>query len=253
MTKLPAFEFIHLDDQSATPKYLQLANSIINAVRTGKMKKEEILPSINELSFCLEISRDTAEKGYKHLKEMGILGSVPGKGYFIKSTETVHPLKIFLLFNKLSALKKIIYDAIVRQLLDRATIDFYVYNNDFSLFKKILNSKIGEYTHYIVIPHFIEGGEHAPEIINQIDKNIRIEIGSLAFDKLSYSHWSRSARIKAWASAADLKSPWPAPIHFAISTPLALLLTAPRAATVCGRKTILPPSTMASNKSPVTA
>ena len=179
MTKLPAFEFIHLDDQSVTPKYQQLANSIINAVRTGKIKKDDVLPSINELSFRLEISRDTAEKGYKHLKEMGILGSVPGKGYFIKSTETVHSLKIFLLFNKLSAHKKIIYDAIAGQLLDRATIDFYVYNNDFSLFKKILNSKIGEYTHYIIIPHFIEGSDLAHEIINQIDKNKLILLDKL--------------------------------------------------------------------------
>ncbi|WP_315817822.1 hypothetical protein [Paraflavitalea speifideaquila] len=43
--------------------------------------KDEILPSINELSFEFEISRDTAEKGYKHLKKIGVLGSVPGKGF----------------------------------------------------------------------------------------------------------------------------------------------------------------------------
>jgi DNA-binding transcriptional regulator YhcF (GntR family) len=45
----------------------------------------DVLPSINELSFEFEISRDTAEKGYKYLKKIGIVGSIPGKGYFIKS------------------------------------------------------------------------------------------------------------------------------------------------------------------------
>jgi DNA-binding transcriptional regulator YhcF (GntR family) len=34
------------------------------------------------LSYELEISRDTAEKGYKYLKKIGVLGSIPGKlGY----------------------------------------------------------------------------------------------------------------------------------------------------------------------------
>ncbi|HTJ49592.1 MAG TPA: GntR family transcriptional regulator [Cyclobacteriaceae bacterium] len=163
-------DWLTLDDHSATPKYLQLANGILRATKEKKIKAEEILPSINELSFQLDISRDTVEKGYKYLKEKGILGSVPGKGYFIKNTRVDEPLKLFLLFNKLSAHKKIIYDAIFNQLQDQAILDLYIYNNDFALFKKLLNQKIGDYSHYIIIPHFIDGGENAPEIINQIDK-----------------------------------------------------------------------------------
>jgi DNA-binding GntR family transcriptional regulator len=102
MGRASIYNYIVLDDHAATPKYQQLANSIIAAVQSGKIKKDEVLPSINELSFEFEISRDTAEKGYRHLKQMGILGSVPGKGFFIRSTE-IQQLKIFLLFNKLSA------------------------------------------------------------------------------------------------------------------------------------------------------
>jgi DNA-binding transcriptional regulator YhcF (GntR family) len=163
-------DWLALDDQSATPKYLQLANGILRAAKEKKVKADEILPSINELSFQLEISRDTAEKGYKYLKEKGVLGSVPGKGYFLKNTNVNEPLRLFLLFNKLSAHKKIIYDAIFNQLQDQAILDLYVYNNDFSLFKKLLMQKNGDYSHYIIIPHFIDGGENAPEVINQIDK-----------------------------------------------------------------------------------
>ncbi len=171
MSKPSALNAIHLDDHSATPKYQQLANCIVESIQTGKIKKDELLPSLNELSFNLEIARDTAEKGYKHLKSMGILGSIPGKGYFVKNTETIQPLKIFLLFNKLSAHKKIIYDAFVKKLSDKAAIDFYVYNNDFSLFKKLLTRKLGEYNYYVIIPHFMEGGEKAHEVINAIDKS----------------------------------------------------------------------------------
>lgn len=172
-------KYIFFDDQSATPKYQQLANSIIKAVNAGKIAKDDILPSINELSFEFEISRDTAEKGYKHLKQLGVLGSFPGKGYFIKNIEVNHHLKIFLLFNKLSAHKKIIYDAIVSPLRDRAVIDFYIYNNDYSLFRRLLERKGDDYTHYVIIPHFQEGGENVHEIINKIDKKRLILLDKL--------------------------------------------------------------------------
>jgi DNA-binding transcriptional regulator YhcF (GntR family) len=171
MARASIFKHITLDDHSATPKYQQLANSIVNAVQSGKIRKDDVLPSINELSFEFEISRDTAEKGYRHLKHLGILGSVPGKGFFIKNTEVNKQLRIFLLFNKLSAHKKIIYDAIVSTLGDRATIDFYIYNNDYSLFKRLLSGKKDDYTHFVIIPHFQEGGENAFEIINELDKS----------------------------------------------------------------------------------
>jgi DNA-binding transcriptional regulator YhcF (GntR family) len=166
------FEWIRVDEFSATPKYLQLTNSVLKAIETGKIKKNDLMPSINELSFELEISRDTAEKGYKYLKKMGVLGSVPGKGYFIQNADFRQTLKVFLLFNKLSAHKKIIYDAFMSALGEYAAVDFYIYNNDFGLFKKLLVEKKDEdYSHFVIIPHFREGEERAPEIINMIPKN----------------------------------------------------------------------------------
>ena len=175
----PICKFIDIDFYSATPKYLQLANCIIKAIGEKKVTLNDVLPSINELSFEFEISRDTAEKGYKYLKNIGILGSVPGKGYFIKNVEINQSLKIFLLFNKLSAHKKIIYDAFVSSLGDLATVDFYIYNNDYLLFKKLLSNKRDDYTHFVIIPHFLEGGENASEIINTIPKNKLILLDKL--------------------------------------------------------------------------
>src|SRR5215510_6712750 len=165
------FKHLFIDYYSATPKYLQLANCIIKAVSEGVLKENDVLPSINELSFEFEISRDTAEKGYKHLKKTGVLGSVPGKGYFVKNAELNQKLKIFLLFNKLSPHKKIIYDAFVASIGDFAAIDFYIYNNDFLLFKKLISQQKGDYTHYVIIPHFLEGGENVHEIVNTLPKD----------------------------------------------------------------------------------
>lgn len=165
------FDWIRVDEYAATPKYLQLTNSILKAIETGKIKKNDLMPSINELSYELEISRDTAEKGYKYLKKMGVLGSVPGKGYFIQNTDFHQTLKIFLLFNKLSAHKKILYDALIASLGEYAVVDFYIYNNEFGLFRKLLSDRKEDYSHYVIIPHFLEGGERAPDIINSLPKD----------------------------------------------------------------------------------
>lgn len=164
-------KLIQVDEYSSTPKYLQLSNSIIVAIEKGKLKKNDVLPSINELSYVLEISRDTAEKGYRYLKSKGIILSVPGKGYYIGQTEFKKKLRIFLLFNKLSTHKKIIYDAFVESLGDNVAIDFYIYNNNYTIFKNLLQNKKNDYSHYVIIPHFVEGGESAYEMLNTIPKD----------------------------------------------------------------------------------
>ncbi|MES1224102.1 MAG: GntR family transcriptional regulator, partial [Bacteroidota bacterium] len=173
------FQYIVLDDRSSTPKYLQLANSIINGILNENIKQGDLLPSLNELTFEFEISRDTAERGYRYLKEAGILGAVQGKGYYVKNAEINTQRKVFLLFNKLSPHNKIIYDSIAASLYNKAQIDLYIYNNDFFFFKKLLTSKTESYTHYVIIPHFIEGEEYANEIINTVDKKKLIILDKL--------------------------------------------------------------------------
>lgn len=164
-------DLIVIDEYSATPKYMQLANSILKGLENGQIKPADLLPSINELSFELDISRDTAEKGYRYLKKTGVLGSVPGKGYFIPDNDVRAIPKIFLLFNKLSAHKKIVYDAFMAALGDQVAVDFYIYNNDYALFKKLLTNKREDYSYYVIIPHFTERGEKAHAIINTIPKD----------------------------------------------------------------------------------
>jgi DNA-binding transcriptional regulator YhcF (GntR family) len=170
MKKLGVIDLIKVDEYSFTSKYLQIANSIIREIKNENIHLGDNLPSINELSFELDIARDTVERGYKHLKNIGIIDSVPRRGYFIKDIEFKSPLKIFLLFNKLSEHKKKIYDSFFATLGDHAVMDFYIYNNDFSLFKRLLSNKRNDYTNYVIIPHFIEGGKNAHEIINMIPK-----------------------------------------------------------------------------------
>jgi DNA-binding transcriptional regulator YhcF (GntR family) len=163
-------QLIQIDEFSSTPKYRQLANAIIEGIQQGKIHKGELLPSINEVSFEHFMARITVEKGYNYLKQQGIIDSVRGKGFYIKVDEVPRNLRIFLLFNKLSVHKKIIYDAFVKAIGDQGSIDFYIYNNDFNLFKKIVDSRDRDYTHMVLIPHFVEGEEMAIDLINSLPK-----------------------------------------------------------------------------------
>lgn len=170
MVSSPFQELICFDEYSATPKYRQLMNSILKAIERGKLVKNDPLPSINELSYEYDICRHTAEKGYLGLKSQGIIGSIPGKGYFVKSVDVDRTKKIFLMFNKLSQHKKVLYDSLVSTLGEKAVVDFYIYNNDLSLFRRLLDNSRNDYHHYVILPHFIEGGETAHHYINAIAK-----------------------------------------------------------------------------------
>lgn len=173
------YNIIKIDEDSITHKYLQISNSIIKAIEEKKIAKNYPLPSINDLSFELDISRDTVEKAYRQLKKLSIVDSVPGKGYFITKTDFNQEFRILLLFNKLSAHKKLIYDSFAETLGGRAAIDFYIYNNDYKLFKKIINNRKQEYTHYVIIPHFVDGGKKAFEALNTLPSNKLILLDKL--------------------------------------------------------------------------
>nr|WP_288979972.1 GntR family transcriptional regulator [uncultured Allomuricauda sp.] len=168
-------ELIDIKEESKVPKYKQIVDSILAAIENGKLKLDDRLPSVNELLIEFDISRDTVVRAYDHLKKNKIIESVPGKGYYVKEDELALKAKVFLLFNKLSAHKKIIYDAFARTLGDNATIDFFIYENNYRHFKElILESKKRSYTytHYVVISHFEEGGD---DVINFIKDEIPLE------------------------------------------------------------------------------
>lgn len=80
MKKLEIVDIIKVDEYSCTPKYLQIVNSVLRGIEEGGLMVGDNLPSINELSDELDISRDTVERGYAQLKNIGILDTIPRRG-----------------------------------------------------------------------------------------------------------------------------------------------------------------------------
>lgn len=152
------------------PKYLNVANAVIKAIHEGKMKKGYKLPSINEMSAEYELSRDTVEKAYKELRQQKILESVKGKGYFVKRVDVLAPLRILLLFNKMSNYKKQIYESFIETLGLNATVNLHIHHSDLSILERIIDNNMGMYDYYVIMPHFYKDQERFLHFLEHIPK-----------------------------------------------------------------------------------
>lgn len=64
-----------------------------------------------------------------------------------------------------------VYDSFVSAVGDGVVTDLVIYNNDFNQFKKFLDSRKDQYSHFVIMPHFTEGDELASQVINTIPKH----------------------------------------------------------------------------------
>lgn len=179
MKLINSTRYINIDEYAATPKYIQLTNSILSAIESGYANKDDLLPSICDISNELDISKDTVEKAYGKLKKIGVLGSVPGKGFYIMNTDFRQKSKVCLLFSNLNPYKKMIYDAFMTHVGKDVVADMCSYNDDFNQFKTLLASKMDQYSHFVVMPYFNECPEHICEVINTIPKHKLIMLSKM--------------------------------------------------------------------------
>jgi len=104
------------------------------------------------------------------MKLNNFLNYIQVDGYMLHE-DCRQKLNICVMFNKLSNHKKIIYDAFVQALGENVAIDFYIYNNNIKVFKELMTARNKAYSHYVIMPHFIEADEEAYEIINKLPKD----------------------------------------------------------------------------------
>lgn len=166
---------IAINDFSSTPKYLQIVNYIVDGIQFNAIRPGEKLPSLYELCAELNVSKRTVERAYDHLRKQNIIGGVHGKGYYINSLKPGQGLRVLLLFNELSTHKKIVYDAFVDQMGtdwsgDPVALDLFTYNNNYRIFEDLLLKHLGEYSHYVIIPHLDSHQEKTAQLLNQVPK-----------------------------------------------------------------------------------
>jgi DNA-binding transcriptional regulator YhcF (GntR family) len=143
---------IQIDDSLGIPKYRQIINSIYTAISLGELKLGDKIPSLNEICSEFELSRDTVMVAFNELKAKGIINSIPGKGYYINSTEINVDQKIFVLFDELNAFKEDLYTSFLNSLDNKSNVDIYFHHFNYHVFKNLIAESIGKYTSYVIMP-----------------------------------------------------------------------------------------------------
>ena len=74
---------IIINNLSMQPIYEQIGSQIKAAIMQGKLKEEDMLPSVRGLAKDLRVSALTVKKAYDALEEQGFIVTVHGKGSFV--------------------------------------------------------------------------------------------------------------------------------------------------------------------------
>jgi DNA-binding transcriptional regulator YhcF (GntR family) len=164
---------IDLQINSSIPKYIQIANSIADDIQEGNFVIGERLPSIRTISNKNSVSRDTAEKAYKELRDRNLIYSVTGLGNFVESKDLDSNINVFFLINKPCTYKMEIYNSFVSSLGEKGQVDMCLYYCDEQLFINAIKKNINNYNYFVIMPHFRDVKQshinHTPTTIKAIN------------------------------------------------------------------------------------
>ena len=145
-------EIFTINNNSKVPKYQQIIGCIQDALKDDLLKKGDKIPSLNQMMRQFNLSQDTVLMAYNELKMRGVISSSVGKGYYVASNITHITHKVFLLFDKLTAYKEILYESLKKEFSKKGSLDIYFHHSNKKLFKNLIEAAAGNYTSYIIMP-----------------------------------------------------------------------------------------------------
>lgn len=147
---------LKIDQKSMTPVYKQIVQNVLDGITEKKIVVGMKMPSIHKIGNEFGLAPGTVIRAYDELREMSIISSRQGKGYYISSVEINHKTKVFLLFDRMNAYKETLYDAILHHLDPGIEVDVFFHHYDLKRFEKLIRENVGKYTYYAIMPHFNE-------------------------------------------------------------------------------------------------
>lgn len=164
-----------------TTKVKQLAGAIRDAISMGEYAEGSPLPSINELSKKCNVARDTVFKAFQMLKESGIIGSTPTKGYYVASSIK----QIMVMFDIFSPYKNDMYHALTNKLPANYKIDLYFHHYNRKIFDGIIRNSIGKYNLYLIMNF---SNDVYSKVLDELDSNrvLLLDFGKFEKDKYAY-------------------------------------------------------------------
>ncbi|WP_439151334.1 GntR family transcriptional regulator [Winogradskyella sp.] len=158
---------ISIDKNLGIPKYRQIIQSVEDGLEHGHLKKGDKLPSVNSIKNRFSLSRDTVFTAFNELKKRGIIESVVGKGYYIKTEDVKITKKVFLLFDELNAFKEDLYNAFIDAFGSNFQVDIFFHHFNETIFKKLINDNVGNYNYYVIMP---ANFQNAAEVLSELPK-----------------------------------------------------------------------------------
>ena len=143
---------IKIELGNQVPVYKQLIHEVQNLVNSGEFRNGDFIPSMNELSSQLNISKETVKKAYSILRNMGIVEAAQGKGFYIMNNEKKR-YKILLLFDKISAYKQVLFSSFSEYLGECSEVTIRLHNQDIVLFEQFIEENLDKFDYYIITAH----------------------------------------------------------------------------------------------------
>jgi len=150
--------YIHLNKFITTPLYLQLKNSIKNAILTGELKDKERLPTEESICSVFNISRPVVRQAYNELIKEGLINRVQGKGTFVQKRLMISNL-MYTVKGYMSEVEDVglvpTSTIISKEILKTESLPFELQtlNEDFYLIKRIRKgSDIPLFLEYFYLP-----------------------------------------------------------------------------------------------------
>jgi DNA-binding transcriptional regulator YhcF (GntR family) len=80
-----------VDGQSGVPPYLQLVQQVRQALRLGRLRLGDQLPTVKEVVASIAINPNTVLKAYRELERDGLVEGRPGQGTFVRQVPAGPP------------------------------------------------------------------------------------------------------------------------------------------------------------------
>jgi len=100
---------LSLSESSSIPLHLQLKQSIMLNILSGKLESGGKMPSIRSLAKILKVNPNTVAKVYYNLEEDGVLDGKVGSGFTIRDNK-----------RKLDSFKTLLIEEEIKSLLEMA-------------------------------------------------------------------------------------------------------------------------------------
>jgi hypothetical protein len=150
----------------SSTKYQKIIEDMHRMISEKKILPGDILASISEVSRRYDVARETAVKAYKVLKQEGLIDSVPGKGFYLISDQINEVPRVLLILNSFNPYMQVLYNAYSGALSSSAVTDIYFHHNNIAIFRNLIRSYSGRYSHFIVKP-FVH--EEIPGLLRELD------------------------------------------------------------------------------------